>query len=297
MTSISFLGFLLGLLLVVVPVYIVYFFKLDLMEHFLKAFLKLFVFMGVAFVVFRFVFQANLMWVNLLVALLFTVMTAAFTLGRARVLKMKMLLPLTVGVLVPVLFVSIYFVLVVFGQNNPFDARWFLPMIGMSAGAVIGINGRALHTYYMGLAHHSQLYYYLLGNGATHHEAVNYFVRRSLQTSFASCLGQMGYILVAVCPVAFWVSMLCGADAFTAAALQILLFVVLLFVASSSLVLTLLLARRYSFDEYESLKQVVKMCESKKVEIQPSANDEVKDVPRSTDEGGEDVPMSSDEDV
>ena len=49
------------------------------------------------------------------------------------------------------------------------------------------VNYKALSVYYMGLKYHNQLYYYyLLGNGATHSEAVAYFVRRALEKVFDS---------------------------------------------------------------------------------------------------------------
>jgi putative ABC transport system permease protein len=254
--NISFTGFLLGLVLVAIPIYVIFTYRLPLIRRFLLALFRLFVFTGIVAAAMYYVLTWPSVGIDILACVLLVIFSAVFTVGRARLLQAKMVVPVTFGVLVPVFLVSAYLYFVVFRPSAAFDSRLLIPLVGLTSGSVIGANAHALHTYYMGLEHHNQLYYYLLGNGATHREAVNYFVRRSLEANLVPCLGQMAYVVVAYCPVVFWISLMHGSDVFSAFSLQVLLAIAIMAVACTSLLLTLLLARRYSFDEYEKLKPV-----------------------------------------
>lgn len=248
------LGIVLGLLLLAVPIYFIVAFRLQLMGRFLKSMFRLLLFMSVTGILIYLVYSAKLVWVNILAMLLLTVLSALFTIGNARLRKLQMAVPVFFGLLPPLVIVVLYVGFLVLNCANPFAAQVLLPLTGIFAGLSIGSNAKALSVYYMGLQHHHQLYYYLLGNGASHREAVNYFLRRSLQASLLPSLGKAGGVMVAVCPVIFWTALLSGCNPLQATVLQVVLLIASMAVISSSLVLTLFLARRYSFDEYDRLK-------------------------------------------
>ena len=50
---------------------------------------------------------------------------------------------------------------------------------------MLGVNVIGLNTYYAGLRREQQLYYFLLGNGATRNEAIAPFVRQALIKAFS----------------------------------------------------------------------------------------------------------------
>lgn len=253
--TITLLEFFFGLLLLAVPAVLIYVFRLPLQPRFFRCVGRFLVTMAVAGGAMYGVELVNSVWLNIVVFLLLTLLSALFAVGKARVGQRRILLPVFVGLLVPTLLVVLYVGFLVLGQQRLFDASLLLPLAGLTAGASMGCNARALSTYYMGLEHHGALYYYLLGNGATHSEALRYFVKRSLQASLLLVLKEMGTIMTSVCPVLFWMSLLSGMQPLTAAALQVILVAAMAAVSSGSLVLTLFLARRYSFDGYGRLKK------------------------------------------
>ena len=152
--------------------------------------------------------------------------------------------------------VGLYFLMFVLGLSNPFDARYFVPVIGLLVGNMLGVSVMALNTYYDGLQGDRRLYYYLLGNGASHVEAVMPFVRRAVEKSFAPCVANMAVMGIVAMPGTMIGQILGGSVPGVAIKYQMMI-VVIAFVASAlSLVVTLYLADRRSFDIYGRLKDI-----------------------------------------
>ena len=112
----------------------------------------------------------------------------------------------------------------------------------------------SLSAYYDGLRHHNQLYFYLLGNGATHAEALDAFVRRALEKAVVPGLSQMATMVVGTSPVIMWTVVMCGSGALEAAAFQLLVMAAVFCASVLSVLLSVTLTRRYMFDEYSRLK-------------------------------------------
>lgn len=252
--EITLLGFVLGLLLLAIPLYILYAFRINLMQKALVAFGKMTVWLALTGFCLYFILQWNNVLLNILWIILMALAAAVMMVGKARLKSSKYVIPVFVGLLISALVIGLYFLFFVAGLKNPFDARYFIPVIGLLIGSMIGVNANALSVYYSGLQHHSALYYYLLGNGATHKEAVNYFVRRALQKSASPWISSMGYMVVGVAPVILWVMLMSGITLIAAVCYQLLILILLFSTSLTSLLITLWAARRYSFDEYDKLK-------------------------------------------
>ncbi|MGI6232708.1 MAG: ABC transporter permease [Prevotella sp.] len=252
--NITLYGLLAAILLLAIPLYIDHAFQLHLFGRLLKSIGLLLLNMGILTLIVYFIVLANHPAVTLLGIVVLTAVSAAFTVGRARLNKWRMWIPVFLGLLPVVLLVTFYLTFLSLGQSNPFKGPALLSLAGILTGSVIGINARALSVYHMGLRHHHQLYYYLIGNGATHREAVAYLLRRSLQASLLPSISRMGYTVAAVTPLVFWTSVMLGQTVISACLLELTVILAVPAVSLSSLFLTLLLSRRYAFDEYERIK-------------------------------------------
>lgn len=253
--TITLLQFFLGLLLLAVPAVLIYVFHLPLQSHFFRSVGRYLVAIAVVGGAMYGIELVNSVWLNGGAFLLFIFLSALFTAGKSRLGQRRIFLPVFLGLLPVALLVVLYLGFLVLGQHRLLDAALLLPLAGLTVGSTIGCNARALSVYYMGLEHHGAFYYYLLGNGATHAEALRYFVRRGLQAGLLPVLKQMGTIMTVTCPLLFWMSLLLGVQPLTAAALQVVLVAGMAAVSSGSLMLTLFIARRYSFDDYGRLKK------------------------------------------
>lgn len=254
--EITLLGFLLGLVLLVIPIYVIYVLDLRRMRRFLTSLAMMCGQVAVTGGATYLLLKWNSVLITVLSGTVMALVSALLTLRKANLHLSKTIFPVAVGVLVSTFVIALYVLFLVFGLKNPFDARFFVPVFGLLTGCTIGVNSHALHIYYMGLHHHSQLYYYMLGNGSTHREATQYFVRRAFQASLNPVMWLMSGIVLTNAPVVMLTLVLSGVGVATAVALQILLYVMVVAVAFASLGITLLIGRKYNFDEYEKLKPV-----------------------------------------
>ncbi len=256
--EISLLGFLLGLLLLAIPVYIIYAMDLHRMRRFMTSLGKMVGMVALTGLATYLLMLWNSVAMNILAGVVMTVVSAVLTIRQANLKMGRLLLPVASGLLVSTFIIGLYVLFLVMGIKNPFDARFFIPIFGLITGCSISLNAHALHTYYMGLYHHRQLYYYLLGNGGTHREAVNYFVRRSFQAALNPLMKQMSAVVFATAPILMLALVLGGTSVLAAMALQIVFFIMVLSVSLTSLFITMMMGRRYGFDAYEKLRPVTK---------------------------------------
>lgn len=248
-------GLCLGLLLLIVPIYINYRFRLNVGNKMLVIFGRGIVAAGLLGALLYGGVALNSIVYDIVVALLFCLSATLLTLRKANLKMCRLFLPLLGGNVIAVAAVSIYALLIVVSADKTFVSQLFLPLSGLLAGGIMVSNAKALEFFFVGLRHHGQLYYYILGNGGSHQKAVNYFVRRSLKAAVVSLLKRLSLLFFVTSPVVLFALVMAGCDVVTAAALQILLVVMELTASLLSIGFTLIVGRKYCFDEYERLRE------------------------------------------
>ena len=255
--SITVWGILLGSLLLAIPVYVIYRFKLKIINRVLAAVCRMVLVVFATALLAYTTIKLNSVGFSIVAFLLLVSVSSILVVRKSGLKPTKLLIPVMGGMLLTTSVIGFY-VFFVLGLKNPFVPQYFLPVMGLIAFGMISVNARALQIYYMGLKNHSQLYYYLLGNGSNHHEAVSYLLRRCLQASIVSSTRQLSRIVMASAPVLMFGMMLGGAGVVDAAVCQVLFMIVVMASSIGAVIVTLLLARQGSFDEYERLKPVFK---------------------------------------
>lgn len=254
--EISIIGFCLGLLLLIVPLYILQVYKVNFFFKILRGVLKMLITLGLTGVCLYFVFKWNQVWVSVIWILLMALAGSFLTTIKAKLNLVKHIFPIGLGVLSSVLIVGIYFLLTVIGTKNALDTRYLVPIFGLLIGGVVETNAQALRTYYMGLKNHGKLYYYLMGNGATQHEAMKYFEKRALEKVSIPCISRMAWMMIGYMPIVMWSMLVSGSDVLTAVAFQILILVAIFCASVVSIVVALRVASKLSVDKYGKLKVI-----------------------------------------
>lgn len=168
--------------------------------------------------------------------------------AHARLHRRVMVLPLVVGQVVSVLVVGLYLLLLVFSPAHPFAVRWFVPVVGILLCEVQHVGVVALKEYYGALQCDSQLYDLLLGNGATHAEALMPYVRRTVEKTFVPILTNMALVGIVVYPELAFGQIIGGLSPVTSVAYTLVILIASLAVSVISLVVILFVADRHAFD-------------------------------------------------
>lgn len=245
-----------GLLLLAVPLYFFHVFGVRLIRSTVVAAVRMVVQLFLIGLYLRYLFEWNSPWINILWVLLM-VLVASFTAAhRTHLRRRTIVMPLCAGLLSSALVVGLYFLVFVLRLEHPFDARYFVPIMGILMGNMLGVNVLALNTYYDGLQRERQLYYYLLGNGASHFEAVAPFVRRAIEKSFAPCIANMAVMGIVSLPGTMIGQILGGSAPGIAIKYQMMIVVITVSASMLSLIATLYFSDRRSFDVYGRLRNV-----------------------------------------
>lgn len=251
--TISELGIFFGLLLFALPVFIIIRFKLNILRRVLVPFAMM---LASTCVIASFLYAAsatNSILVQCALALVLFVVSSLLTVGKSRTKVSKLFIPVAAGTFAAIVVTVFYALFLVMGLNNPFVPNFFIPFVGIISGSMVGANAKAINVYYSGLKNHSQLYYYLLGNGSSHKEATAYFLRQSLKASIIYIAKQVSAVCLTSAPIILFVAYLCGAGIVTALVLQVVVYLLVLNASLLSIIVSLFVARKYSFDSYERL--------------------------------------------
>lgn len=254
----TFWSFVFALLPLAIPLYFVVTYRLTIERQLVKAlawFLAVILLMGSTL---TYVVGVDKPWLTIVVSVLLIVLLSAGTLLRIRLGDWRLMLSLLLGVFLPVVVFTFYIDYLVMGGKHLLDARVLLPLVGLLTGGSIDAVGSAMVTYRAGLQHHAQLYYYLLGNGATHREAVYYLERRALTHLLMPTMRRMSRCFVAAAPAVFWIAMASGVSVMGGVCLELALLFSCASIACLALFITLLLSRRYAFDAYERFRPKAK---------------------------------------
>lgn len=246
-----------ALLLLVLPLCVAYAYRLNILPRMLRAFVLMLLRLGILGVSMYYLVLVDSIVLDIFAALVVVVYSILIVVFRARLRLLLFLWPVAVGMCVAIVFASGVLLFVNSASvASDYGTRFVLPVIALLSGCIVNPMANALAVYYAGLRNHNHLYYYLIGNGASRAEAMQYMTRRALEKSFVPSLRSMTQIAVITSPIVMWTMIMCGVSVFDAVAVQVL---VILAVFASSVVAVLLaltVARRYVADGYAALKSV-----------------------------------------
>lgn len=211
-------------------------------------------------------FLWNNPWINFLWVIVMILVASQTALARTQLKRRILLIPISVGFLCSVVCVGMYFIGIVLRLENVFSAQYFIPIFGILMGNMLSSNVIALNTYYSGLKREQQLYRYLLGNGATRTEAQAPFIRQAIIKAFSPLIANISVMGLVAFPGTMIGQILGGSSPNVAIKYQMMIMVITFTASMLSLMITISLASRKSFDAYGKLRPV--MVE-KKVKSKP----------------------------
>ena len=256
--DISYWSLLIGLLMMCIPVYYLWKFKTGLVQSTLIAVVRMLVQLFLIGMYLKYLFILNHPLINFLWVFIMVVVAAETALVRTRIQRKILLIPISIGFLVSVVIIGTYFLGLVLKLNNIFNAQYFIPIFGILMGNMLSVNVIGLNTFYSGLQREQQQYYYLLGNGATHQEAQAPFIKQALIKAFSPCIANMAVMGLVALPGTMIGQILGGSSPNVAIKYQMMIVVITFTASMLSIMITIKLAARRSFDEYGRLIRVFK---------------------------------------
>lgn len=256
--DISYWGLGIGMLLLLVPIYFFYRFKTGLVKPTIVGAIRMVVQLFLIGIYLKYLFLWDNPWINFLWVFIMVYVATETALSRTRLKRSILMVPLIVGFLASAILVGLYFLGVVLQLDNIFGAQYMIPIFGILMGNMLSSNVIALNTFYTNLMRDRQLYYYLLGNGATRFEAIAPFVREATIKAFTPAIANMAVMGLVALPGTMIGQILGGSSPNVAIKYQMMIIVITVAASILSLMITLWLGARKSFDAYGCIRQVFK---------------------------------------
>jgi putative ABC transport system permease protein len=256
--DISYVSLFVGLLLLIIPMYCFSKFKTDLLKSALIGVARMIVQLLLVGIYLKYLFQWDNPLINFLWVIIMVFVAGNTAIDRIKVKSSILFIPLVVGFLGSVALVGLYFLGIVLRLDNVFSARYFIPIFGIIMGNMLSSNVIALNAYYDGLQREQQLYRYLLGNGASRYEAQIPFIRSAIIKSFSPNIANISVMGLVALPGTMIGQILGGSSPNVAIKYQMMIMVITFTASMISLIVTIALAYRRSFDKYGILKNIRK---------------------------------------
>jgi putative ABC transport system permease protein len=245
--TLFYLNLLLGLLLLIIPGYLLFLYDRLLCRHAAAMVLRMLVQLGVMGGVLWCLWYYDSVWFNLLWLVVLVVAGAFIVASRTRLRSRVLMLPVIVSMFVSVLLVTLYLLYVVLRPEQPMNVRWFVPVTGILMAHVLTTNIRVLRTYFDSLHQDSQPYYTLLGNGATRLQALTPYLTRALRSIVTPALATMSAMGLFVVPMLLSGLLTGGLDPVSAVTFYIILMVASIATSVLSMAITLWMSDRRAF--------------------------------------------------
>ena len=247
-TDISNISMLLGLLLMALPIYFFGKYNTGMVKSTIIAVVRMVVQLLLVGLYLKYLFLWDNPLLNIAWVLIMVVAATETSLTRTKLKRSVMMIPLLVGFITASLLVGGYFLGIVLKLDNIFDAQYFIPILGILMGNMLGVNVIGLNTFYYTLMREKSCYYYLIGNGATVDEATAPFVRQALTRAFSPAIANMAVMGLVALPGTMIGQILGGSSPDVAIKYQMMIIVITISASIISLMSTLYLSKRATFD-------------------------------------------------
>lgn len=256
-TDISYLSLGIGLLLLAIPFYFLWRYNTGLLKPAVTGTIRMIVQLFLIGIYMKALFEWDNPWVNTLWVVIMVFVAGYTAVSRIGVKRKILLIPIVTGFLVSAVLVGFYFLGAVLKLDNIFNARYLIPIFGILLGNILSSNVVALNTYYSSQKREQQLYNYLLCNGATRNEAQVPFIREAIVKSFSPLIANIAVMGLVALPGTMIGQILGGSSPNVAIKYQIMIMVITFTASILSLIITVSLASRKSFDEYGNLLPIM----------------------------------------
>lgn len=244
-------------LLLLIPLGIAQYLRLGIVQRMLWSVLRMTVQLAAVGVALIYVFRWDNVWVNI-AWVLAAIVFATFSAIQSADLRLRaFLLPVFMALLFSAGAMLFFFNGVLLDLNNVFSAQYLIIIGGMLLGNALQGIIIGIADFYRAVHEQRDRYRYHLAAGASQMEALIPFFRDSLKAALNPTIGSMATMGVVFLPGMMTGQIIGGSTPDTAIRYQLAIMIVIFVCITLSVVLTILLSVRRSFDEFGNLRESI----------------------------------------
>jgi len=257
-TDIDYFSLILGYIILIIPFYILWYYKTRLLKDAFFAFIRMTIQLLLVGFYLEYIFDLDSSILNLLWVSIMTVLATYTVINRSELHFKFFFIPIFIAIILSVLAIDAYFLGFVIKLNNIFEARYLIPITGMLLGNSIKTIIIALNTYYKQLKKEKGLYKWYLANGATKQEALLPFKKEAFKSAFNPVIANVAIVGLISLPGMMTGQILGGSSPAVAVKYQIMLMIMVFSSSIFSVFLSIYFADKKVFDDFDNLRNIRK---------------------------------------
>lgn len=248
--DISLSSMVLCFMLLLIPVVISYFLRLNLLGSIFSSVSRMTFQLAFIGIFLTFLFNINNSLVNLIWVLVM-LMFAAHAVIRSSGIRLKeTFVPFAISMTLTNLPVLFYFNSFVVDLSSVFDARYLIPVAGMILGNSLKSNVVGVSDFCSNLQRNEHRYLYRLSVGAGKYEAVMPYLRKSIISAIKPTIANMATVGIVFLPGMMTGQILGGSSPIVAIEYQVAIMIVIFVTTAMSILLCVVMIVERGFDEY-----------------------------------------------
>lgn len=253
--SISIWGLLTGYGLLLIPLAILLWLKVPMINQLLVGAVRMTVQLLLVGLYLQFVFEKNWAWLNGL-WIMFMIFVADLSIVRGTNLRFrKLALPLFIALLAGTAIPMFYFVGLILHRSNLLEARFVIPIGGMILGNCLRADIIGVRRFYHSIRQNEKSFHQQLADGASLAEATRPWLRYAMTEALSPTLATMATVGLVSLPGMMTGVILGGSDPRTAVMYQIGIMIAIFSGTAITIFLGIILTRKVSFDAYGLLNK------------------------------------------
>jgi putative ABC transport system permease protein len=248
--DISFFSMILCFLLLLIPMVISHFLRLNLLRSILSSVSRMTFQLAFIGIFLTFLFDINNSLINLVWVLVMLMFAAHAVIQSSGIRLNETFLPFTISLAVTNIPVLFYFNSFVVDLPSVFEARYLIPVAGMILGNSLKSNVVGVSDFCSNLQRNEHRYLYRLSVGAGKYEAVVPYLRKSIISALRPTIANMATVGIVFLPGMMTGQILGGSSPIVAIEYQVAIMIVIFVTTAMSVVLCVVMIIERGFDEY-----------------------------------------------
>jgi putative ABC transport system permease protein len=256
-TDIGLLELALGFTIMIIPIAIFIYYKINLVKDLIISTLRMVIQLSLVAIYLEWIFDMNNAYINSAWVLIMILISAGTTIHKIKVKWKSFFIPFSMAILISIFIIDAFFLGLIVQLDYVFDARYFIPISGMILGNSLNHNIVGLGSYFEGFSRRRDLYYFILTNSNSRKLAIRPYIQEALTKGLNPLLATMSVIGLISLPGMMTGQILGGASPATAIKYQIMIMLAILVACTLSLMLSILYANYKLFDKYGNIRSFI----------------------------------------
>ena len=253
--DISWIGLVIGLMTLILPIYILYKYKTNLVKDTVISYGRMAIQLIFVGIYLKYIFEFDSWLINICWVFLMIIIASASITKRSNLKLSSMMLSIAISVMCNVVFNGLVFSFLLDGFENLLNARYLIPIMGMVIGNTLSSSIIGIRSFFQNLIQNENKYLYMLSCGANREEAILSFISNAFRDAFNPVIASTAAIGLIWLPGMMTGQILGGSEPFTAIKYQIVIVSAIFAGSVLTVYLTINLAKSIAFDDWGLIRK------------------------------------------